>query len=161
MQEYNNFYSREDISFMGCDPLEHYGIQKRVNDARQHYPYDIEKQREIVENECSYDWPIEIIDPHIIKMAGLQNKTKEAMKDIYKEYNVFLSSSKKCIVKAFYYQGKRWFYWWDMYEYSTRIRSGLEFFPWCDHAVSYLIFATDPNQSPLICSEPFKSIKKE
>lgn len=159
MQEYNNFYQREDISFLGCDPLEHYDIQKLINNVRIKYPRDIEQQKEIILRECTYYWPTEITNPEIIRVAGLQNRTKDAMKDIYKEYRVNISPSIYCMVKAFYYQGKRWFYWWDMYKDSNLFKSGLEFFPWYNHPATYLIFATDPTQSPLICTEPFKHIK--
>lgn len=159
MQEYNNFYQREDICFLGCDPLEHYDIQKLIINARIKYPHDIEKQKEIIVKECSYYWPIEISDYDILKRAGLLNRTKEAMKDTYAEYCVNLSPSVHCVVKAFYYQEKRWLYWWDMYKDSNLFKSGLEFFPWHNHPATYLIFATDLNQSPLICTEPFKNIK--
>lgn len=158
--EYGNFYEREDIFFMGVDPLMNYSLQAVITRARENYPTNPLRQKELVQEECSYYWPTEIDDPEIIKKAGLQKYTKYAMRDVYKEHNIQVAPNINCLVKAFYYQEKKWFYWWDMYKNSQLIKTGLEFFPWCDNPASYIIFATDPTQSPLMCTEPFKHIRQ-
>lgn len=158
MQEYKNIFQREDIYFLGHDPLEHYRIQKRIIHAKEKYPHNTEKQREIVVGECTNYWPIEISDPVVIDYAGLQDCTKDALKDVYKEFYINILPSIDCIVKAFHYQGKIWLYWWDMYKNSALFKSGLEFFPWHGYPISYLIFATDFNQSPLMYTEPFEHV---
>lgn len=158
--EYGNFYEREDIFFMGVDPLMNYSLQAVITRARENYPTNPLRQKELVQKECSYYWPTEIDDPEIIEYAGLQKYTKNAMRDVYKEHNIQVAPNINCLVKVFYYQKKRWFYWWDMYKNSQLIKTGLEFFPWCDHPASYIIFATDPTQSPLMCTEPFKHIRQ-
>ena len=158
--EYGNFYEREDIFFMGLDPLMNYSLQAVITRARENYPTNPLLQKELVQKECSYYWPTEIDGPEIIEYAGLQKYTKNAMRDVYKEHNIQVAPNINCLVKVFYYQEKKWFYWWDMYKNSQLIKTGLEFFPWCDHPASYIIFATDPTQSPLMCTEPFKHIRQ-
>lgn len=158
--EYGNFYEREDIFFMGLDPLRNYSLQAVITRARESYPTNPLRQKELVQQECSYYWPTEIDDPKIIEYAGLQKYTKNAMRDVYKEHNIQVAPNINCLVKVFYYQEKKWFYWWDMYKNSQLIKTGLEFFPWCDHPASYIIFATDPTQSPLMCTESFKHIRQ-
>lgn len=158
--EYGNFYEREDIFFMGLDPLKNYTIQEVIKRAIKNFPNDPLQQKELIQKECSLYWPIEIDDPEIIEYVGLQEYTKDAMKDVYKEYNVQVVPDIHCIVRAFYYQEKKWFYWWDMYKNSQLFKTGLEFFPWRDHPASYIIFATDPTQPPLMCTESFKHIRQ-
>lgn len=164
MKEYENFYEREDIAFIGLDPLRNYNLQTIITRAREYFPDNIQKQTEIVKDECSKYWPVEVRHPEvsieIIRRAGLINQTKERMKDKYKEYKIALDNRIHIAVKAFYYQEKKWFYWWDMYKNDMIIKSGLEFFPWCDHPVSYLIFATEPTQSPLMFTEQFKQVRQ-
>ena len=165
MKEYENFYEREDIAFRGLDPLRNYTLQTSITRARESFPDNIQKQTEIVKHECSTYWPFEIRYPNAsveqIRRARLFNyNTKEKMSDVYKEFNITLGNSTHVEVKAFYYQEKKWFYWWDMYKNDMIIKSGLEFFPWCDHPASYLIFATEPTQSPLMCTEPFKQVRQ-
>lgn len=160
MKEYNNFYEREDIYFMATDPLANYELQKIILRARDLFPMDTQKQKEMVKRECAYYWPTEIADPEIIRRAGLQERTKEAMKNVYKEFRIRPSHSISVLVKAFYYQDKKWFYWWDMYKNSQLTGSGLEFFLWLGHPASYLIFATEQNQSPLLYGESFKGIRQ-
>lgn len=139
MKEYNNFYEREDIYFMATDPLANYKLQKIIYRARDLFPMDTQKQKEMVKRECAYYWPTEIADPEIIRRAGLQERTKEAMKNVYKEFRVQPSPSISVLVRAFYCQDKKWFYWWDMYKDSKLAKSGLEFFPWNDLPGSYNI----------------------
>ena len=158
--EYGNFYEREDIFFMGLDPLMNYPLQAVITRARENYPTNPLRQKELVQEECSYYWPTEIDDPEIIEYVGLQEYTKAAMRGVYKEYNIQVAPNINCLVKVFYYREKKWFYWWDMYKNSQLIKTGLEFFPWFDHPASYIIFATDPTQSPLMCTEPFKHIRQ-
>lgn len=166
MKEYENFYDREDISVFGLDPLHNYGLQRRIYEVKDMYPDDTRKQMEVIREYCSLDWPCDWdgpIDKKIIDYVGLQNRTKEAMCAVYKEFTVIPKSQSqlKFIVRAFYYEGKRWFYWWDMYKNNEVVQCGLEFFPWCDHPASYLIFATKLNQSPLMCTDEFKHIRQE
>lgn len=158
--EYGNYYERAEV-FRGYDFLANYDIQREITRAKSDFPDNFQKQRDLVRRECSHDWPVGIDDPALIRRAGLQNRTKDAMRDVYKEYNVQLAPDMGCLVRAFYYQDKRWFYWWDMYQNYQLIRTGLEFFPFDDHPASYIFFATDPKQSPLMCTAPFKHIRQE
>lgn len=169
MREYSNYYDREWISLNGWDLLENYEIQRVINDARNDYPQDIKKQCEIVKRTCHYYWPPENIDDFSIeirKRAGLpldanQNIMKDESGEVtYQKFLVNLSQV-SVEVKAFYYEDKRWFYWWDMYKGAIKIKSGLEFFPYRDHPASYLIFATDETQSPILCTKDFKNIRLE
>ena len=75
MKEYENFYEREDIAFMGLDPLRNYNLQTIITRAREYFPDNIQKQIEIVKDECSKYWPVEVRHPEvsieIIRRAGL------------------------------------------------------------------------------------------
>ena len=163
MHEYGNFYDREDTYFLGSDILRSYELQHVINEARTRYPDNFEKQKELVEKECSYYWPIEDRNIDVLKFAGLLERSQDYMvqNNLYKQFDIKLSPVTHCVVRAFYYQEKRWFYWWDLYNDSTIQKSGLEFFPWKDHPATYIIFATTLDQSPLICTEQFKHVRQD
>lgn len=139
-KEYNNYYCREDIAFNGLDPLRNYDLQKKIDDSNIFYPNDINEQREYVMSECRLFW----------------NETNG-----YEEKRIVLSNYTHVIVKSFYYQNKRWFYWWDMYVNGQLSKTGLEFFPTAGHSCSYLIFATSNDQSPLMMGKEFIKLRKE
>lgn len=139
-KEYNNYYYREDIAFNGLDPLRNYDLQRMIDDSNKFYPNDINKQREYVMSECSSFW----------------NETNG-----YEENRIDLSNYTHVIVKSFYYQNRRWFYWWDMYVNGQLFKTGLEFFPTAGHICSYLIFATSNDQSPLMMGKEFIKLRKE
>ena len=163
MHEYGNFYERENTYFMGSDLLRNYQLQHVINEAIIRYPDNFEKQRDLVKKECSHYWPIEDISIEDFKYTSLLERTQDNMvqNQLYKQFDIKLPPAIHCIVRAFHYQEKRWFYWWDIYNNSTLVRSGLEYFPWSGHPATYIIFATTKNQSPLICTEPFKHIRQD
>ena len=154
MKEYNNFYDREDV------PLHWYSLVELCDTIQREYPDNIQEQKISVLKECNKYWPLEVRCPNRKDIALKGGSTKVSMKDVYKEYTIELSSNTTCIVKAFKYQKKRWYYWWDLYVNEELSKSGLEIFPWFDHPASYIIFATEPTQSPLMCTEPFRDIRQ-
>lgn len=155
MQEYGNYYSKEDIGWVY--PSENYEVLSLIRTAQQKFPTDRMQQRNWVEERIkSYFWPDEESPLELLEYAGLADKTKSAMKSrgVYSENVISISSSCRVVVKAFYEDTHMWFYWWDRY-LNGKISSAIEFFPWNDHPASYVLFATDAQQSPLLCTKPF------
>ena len=152
--EYDNYYSREDV------PLHWYSLVELCDTIRMEYPDNIHEQKNAVLKECSKYWPLEVCCPNRKDIALKGGSTRESMKAVYKEYTINLSSNTTCIVKAFKYQKKRWYYWWDLYVNAELFNSGIEIFPWFDSPASYIIFATKPTQSPLLCTEHFRNIRQ-
>ena len=74
--EYGNFYEREDIFFMGLDPLMNYSLQAVITRARENYPTNPLRQKELVQKECSYYWPTEIDDLKLSNMLDCKNIQK-------------------------------------------------------------------------------------
>lgn len=155
MKEYNNFYEREDV------PLHWFTLQETCDSIKREYPDNVQEQKTVLLKECSKYWPLEVRFPDRRDIALKGGSTRESMKEVYKEFLIKLSSDRSCSIKAFKYQKKKWYYWWDMYQDSQLIRSGLEIFPWYNSPASYLIFATEQDQSPLLCGESFKYISQE
>lgn len=160
MKEYGNFYDRDDLAIGALDPLYSCELQRMITYVKDKFPLDVEKQKEVVMRECSHYWPMDLKNVSKEQKILWGWKDKEDMKDVYKEYIIEVSSNMTCVVKAFKYQGKKWFYWWDIYQNSQLIKSGLEFFPWYNHPASYIIFATELTQAPLMYTEQFKHIRQ-
>lgn len=69
------------------------------------------------------------------------------------ETRVICNTNKKLQILIFKYNGCA-YYWWDLLSSNGLLEaSGLEFYPFFDVSISFLLFATRTGQSPLIWRE--------
>lgn len=158
MKEYGNFYTREDIGW--AYPSENYQIMRFIKTVQQEFPNERMKQRNWLEERIKpLFWPTDITDERILKRAGLTKRTETEMtsRGVYSKHVVYVSSDCQVEVKAFF-DNHMWFYWWDRF-FKGSLSSSIEFFPWLDHPASYILFATDAKQSPLLCTPLFVDAK--
>ena len=159
MQEYGNFYSKEDLGWNY--PPTNYEVMRFIGLAQQKFPTDRESQRNWLEEKIkTYFWPTDITDVNVLSFAGLLDRQESIMinKEIFSKYHIDISNNCYVDIKAFYEEGHIWFYWWDLYLNDKR-SSAIEFFPWRDDPVSYVLFATNENQTPLLCMKTFVDAK--
>lgn len=153
--EYGNIYSigRIGLSY----PPEYNQVIRFIKNARLLYPIDRMKQRKWLEERIriSY-WPYqdERLACNRIKFGSNRTESVMVSKGVYAKTIVTISNCCRVEVKAFPDSHGRWFYWWDRY-LNDNIASGIEIFPWVDARDTYVLFATDSRQPPLLCTGPF------
>lgn len=163
MREYGNFYAREDLGVLLAPALENFNVVRFIKTALSKFPNDSLRQRNWLENVFrTHYWPVSG-KSDFLDLAGLSDRTEEKLvaKGVYSKQVLDISSNNRIEVRAFYEEdNQRWFYWWDLSIESKFVKSALEFFPWNNHPASYVLFASDATQTPLMCTEQFKTIRK-
>lgn len=163
MKEYGNYYAREDLGVLLASALEDFNVMRHIKTAQVKFPSDRQCQRNWLEDifRANY-WPVSA-NSDCLELAGLTNRTEKELvsNGVYSNQVIDISSNSWVEIKAFYEEdNQRWFYWWDLFRDKKLIKSALEFFPWNNHPASYVLFAVDPCQTPLMCTEIFKSVRK-
>lgn len=132
MKEYNNYYAKEDIglAYLRIDSE----VLHQIDKTKKDYSSGTLKTRKDVISRYCHSFSNDTV--------AVSGKCFVKVETLYDEWD------------------KIWLYWWDMFIDNELKKSGLEYFPWHDNGASYLLFATDENQVPLMCTPQFKGFRK-
>lgn len=122
----NNIIDKEDLLPM------YNAITIAIENAEKNYPNDIRRQRQAILSSV--------------------NSIYGDNRPVNEKRSINICQGAKRIDLIIFELNGRIYYWWDLVNLPSLVilASGLEFYPFCDDNVSFLLFSTRPDQDPLV-----------